>query len=95
VETEVYLPLIYDGVQVGQAYRIDMIVEELIIVELKSVEAITPVHKAQLASYLKLSGRQLGLVINFNVVHLKEGIKRVVLGQDWREVPNEPSVRTP
>jgi hypothetical protein len=56
----------------------------LVIVEIKCVEAINPVHKAQLLSYMRLSGRQVGLLINFHVEHLKDGIKRMVDGYDWR-----------
>jgi GxxExxY protein len=59
-------------------------VEDLVVVEIKSVEAIAPIHQAQILSYLKLSGKSLGLLINFNVVHLKDGIKRFVNGTGWR-----------
>jgi len=62
----------------------DLLVENLVIVEIKSVDAVSPVHHAQLISYLKLSGKSIGLLINFNVVHLKDGIKRFVNGNDWR-----------
>ncbi len=58
-------------------YRVDVLVEDELIVEIKSVDAIVPVHKAQLLSYLRLSNKRLGLLINFNEVHLKEGIRRV------------------
>jgi len=61
-----------------------MLVEDLVIVEVKSVEALNPVHQAQVLSYLKLSGRNLGLLINFNVVRLKEGIKRLAMGTGWQ-----------
>jgi GxxExxY protein len=60
------------------AYRVDLLVEDVVIVELKSVEKILPVHEAQLLSYLKLSKRRVGLLINFNVQHLKDGIRRRV-----------------
>ena len=66
-------------------YRINLLVEDLVIVEIKSVEAISPVHQAQVISYLKLSGKSIGLLINFNVVHLKGGIRRFVNGSGWRE----------
>jgi GxxExxY protein len=59
-------------------------VEGLVVVEIKSVEAIAPIHQAQILSYLKLSGKSLGLLINFNVVHLKDGIKRFVNGTGWK-----------
>ena len=66
-------------------YRMDLLVEDIVIVEIKSVDAISPVHQAQIISYLKLSGKSLGLLINFNVVHLKDGIKRFVNGIGWKE----------
>jgi GxxExxY protein len=79
VQTEVPVPLIYGGVKLGEVgYRLYILVGRELILEVKSVEAITPVHKAQLLSYLKLSGRRLGLLLNFNVVLLKSGITRVV-----------------
>ncbi len=80
VERQVELPVIYDGVRIDLGYRLDLMVENEIIVELKAVEKIIPIHEAQLLSYLKLSGKQLGMLINFNVLHLKEGIKRMVNG---------------
>ena len=75
-------------------YRIDLLVEDLVIVEIKSVDAVSPVHQAQIISYLKLSGRSLGLLINFNVVHLKDGIKRFVNGTGWKEKPDLEPLRT-
>lgn len=74
----------YHGVKLELGYRIDLLVEGLVIVEIKSVEAVSPVHQAQLLSYLKLSGKSLGLLINFNVMHLKDGIRRFVNGTDWK-----------
>ena len=62
----------------------DLVVENLVVVEIKSVDAIRPVHHAQLLSYLKLSGKSLGLPINFNVVHLKDGLGRFVNGTNWK-----------
>jgi GxxExxY protein len=59
-------------------YRLDLLVEELVIIEIKAVDALSAIHQAQLLSYLKLSGKRLGLLINFNVVRLKDGIKRLV-----------------
>ncbi len=76
-ESQIFLPVSYDGVQIDAGYRIDLLIENAIIVELKAVEKLLPVHQAQLLSYLKLSGRKLGLLINFNVVHLKDGIIRL------------------
>lgn len=76
---EVPLPVVYDGIKLDVGYRLDMLVEEIVIVELKAVEALAPIHHAQLLSYLKLSGKPIGLLINFHVLHLKDGIKRFVL----------------
>jgi len=81
---QVGLPVVYRGVKLDLGYRMDLLVENLVIVEIKSVDAVSPVHHAQLISYLKLSGKSIGLIINFNVVHLKDGIKRFVNGNDWR-----------
>ena len=85
-ELQVGLPVVYQGVRLELGYRIDLLVQNLVIVEIKSVEAISPVHQAQIISYLKLSGKSLGLLINFNVVHLKDGIRRFVNGNGWRLV---------
>jgi GxxExxY protein len=74
------LPVVYDGVQIDVGYRIDLLVQDMVIVELKAVDALAPIHEAQLLTYLKLSGKKVGLLINFNVLHLKDGIKRRVLG---------------
>jgi GxxExxY protein len=79
VETQVPLPIHYEGLNLAVGYRIDIVVEQAVIVELKSVDKIAPIHEAQLLSYLRLSHRRLGLLINFNVLHLKDGIKRMVL----------------
>ena len=69
-------------------YRLDLLVEDLVIVGVKSVEGISPVHWAQVISYLKLSGKSIALLINFNVVHLRNGIKRFVNGTNWRVSQN-------
>lgn len=82
--SQVGLPVVYDGTKLELGYRIDLLVENLVVVELKSVEAVSPVHHAQIISYLKLSGKSIGLLINFNVVHLKDGIKRFVNGTGWK-----------
>jgi GxxExxY protein len=82
---QVGLPLVYRGVKLEIGYRMDLLVEDLVIVEIKSVDAISPFHQAQIISYLKLSGRSLGLLINFNVVHLRDGIKRFVNGTAWKD----------
>lgn len=71
VQSQVALPIVYNGVKLEVGYRIDLLIEDLVIVEVKSIEAIAPIHQAQILSYLKLSGKSLGLLINFNVVHLE------------------------
>jgi GxxExxY protein len=73
------MPLIYEEKKLDLGYRIDLIVESKVIIEVKSVEALNPVHMAQLMTYLKLSGCRIGFLINFNVKSLKEGIKRVIM----------------
>jgi GxxExxY protein len=76
VETEKEMPVVYKGVRLDCGYRIDLLVEHSVIVELKAVQELNAVHEAQILSYLKLSGCPVGLLINFNVRQLTEGIKR-------------------
>jgi GxxExxY protein len=78
VRTQVPLPVTYKGVRVDLAYRIDMLVGDAVIVELKTVEKLLPIHEVQLLSYLRLGHRRLGLLINFHAMHLRDGIRRVV-----------------
>jgi GxxExxY protein len=78
VQTYVSVPLHYKGVPLEKEYEIDMLVENEVVIELKAVEEILPVHEAQLLSYIKLSNKRLGLLINFNVPVLKQGLKRLV-----------------
>lgn len=78
VEKQKALPLIYHDIRLDAGYRIDLLIEGTIIVEVKAVEGLNEVHLAQLITYLKLSGCKIGLLINFNVASLKSGIKRVV-----------------
>src|SRR6266852_5865079 len=85
VASQVGLPVIYKGEKIDLGYRIDLIVENSVIVEIKCVEAINPVHQAQLLSYMRLSGIGVGLLINFYVAHLRDGIKRMVDGKDWEK----------
>jgi GxxExxY protein len=73
------LPICYEGVTIEGAYRIDLLVSTQLVIELKSVEQLLPIHSAQLLTYLKLSGYRLGLLINFNTPRIKDGIKRIVL----------------
>ena len=75
---QVPLPVVYKGIKLDCGYRIDVVVDDLVIVEMKTVEKLLPIHEAQLLTYLKLYQRSLGLLINFNVPVLKDGIKRVV-----------------
>lgn len=75
---QVPLPVVYKGVKLDCGYRMDLVVEEMVIVEFKTVEVLLPVHDAQLLSYLKLSGIPVGLLINFHVPVLKDGIRRIV-----------------
>ena len=80
VEKQKVLPLIYEKVKLDAGYRIDLMIEDKFIVEIKSVEALNEVHLAQILTYLKLSNCKLGLLINFNVKLLKEGTRRVING---------------
>lgn len=73
------LPVNYDGIQLDCGYRVDMLVDNKIIVELKSVDEVLPIHQAQLLTYMKLAGIKIGLLMNFNVRFMKDGIKRMVL----------------
>ena len=76
---QVELPVRYKEVNIDCGYRVDLLIEDMLIVELKAVGAITPVHQAQILTYLRLSGCKVGLLINFNVKVLKDGIRRLVL----------------
>lgn len=78
VSSEVSLPVCYKEIRFDSAYRLDLLIEDKVILEIKSVERILPVHSAQLLSYLRLSNLSLGMLINFNVPQLKQGIKRIV-----------------
>ena len=86
VFTELKLPILYDGQEFDEGYRIDELVDELVIVENKSVDEIHPIHMAQLLTYLKLKNVKLGFLINWNVKLIKNGIQRVVNGLE--EPPN-------
>ena len=77
--TQVGLPVTYRGIKMDAGLRPDMVVEDCVIVEFKSVDTMHPIFDAQLITYLKLTGIRLGFLINFNVVHLKDGIKRIVV----------------
>ena len=77
VASQVILPVQYDGIATDAGYRIDLLVEDSVIIVLKAVEKVVPIHEAQLLTYLKLSGKKLGLLLNFNVFLMKDGIKRI------------------
>jgi GxxExxY protein len=79
VQSEVPVPVIYEEVRLDAGYRLDLLVNGCVVVELKTVEKLTPLHEAQLLTYLKLTGHRLGLLINFNTKLIKDGIKRIVL----------------
>jgi GxxExxY protein len=81
-EHQVTLPIVYEGIQLHAAYRADFIVEDCLILELKCVERILSVHRAQLLSYLRLTGHKLGLLLNFNVAHMRDGVHRVINGPE-------------
>jgi len=78
-ERQVDLPVAYKGLHLSCGYKIDLIVQQEVILELKAIETILPVHEAQLLTYLKLSGKHVGLLINFNTPVLTRGIRRIVL----------------
>jgi GxxExxY protein len=76
---QVQLPIVYKGVRLDCGYRLDIVVQSAVIVEIKSVDQLLPIHDAQLLTYLRLSGHKVGLLMNFNTVVLKDGIRRLVL----------------
>ena len=78
VESQIGLPLVYDEVRLELGYRLDLLVENEIVIEIKAQKSLLPVHEAQLLSHLRLSGKRVGLLINFHVKRLKDGIKRIV-----------------
>jgi GxxExxY protein len=79
VERQVILPVIYDNIRLDDGFRIDLLVNQCVIIELKAVQNLLPIHTAQIITYLKLSKHRLGFLINFNVPLIKDGIKRIVL----------------
>lgn len=78
MESQVSLPIHYEGITVDSGLRLDILVEKCVIVEVKAVEIVIPLYKAQLLTYLKLTNTRIGLIINFNTIHLQDGIKRLV-----------------
>lgn len=79
VETEVKLPIMFDGLKIESAFRLDMLVAKCVIVEFKAVETMHLIYETQMITYLRLSGIRLGFLINFNVRHLKDGIQRIAV----------------
>ena len=79
VERQKLLPVIYGDIKLDAGYRIDLLVNNEVLLELKSVDEIAPIHKAQIMTYLKLSGLKLGLLLNFNVKDMKKGINRIIM----------------
>jgi len=84
VEKEKPIPLFYKGVRLDCGYRVDLLVQDQLVIEVKSVETLTNLHMAQTITYLKLGNYKLGLLLNFNVVTMKEGIKRVILSEPFK-----------
>jgi len=79
IDRQVILPVVYDSIRLEAGLRLDMLVENQVVVELKAVEVLLPVHEAQMLTYLKLTGHRLGFLMNFNVALMKDGIRRMVL----------------
>ena len=79
VASQVVVPVEYDGIKLDHAFRLDLLIEESLVVELKAAEAILPIHEAQILSYMKLTGCHLGLLLNFHVPLMKDGIRRFIL----------------
>lgn len=79
VQRQVSLPVVYDSIEIDAGYRLDLVVEDSVVIELKSVDALLQIHVAQVLTYLKLGGYKLGFLMNFNVTRIKDGVKRIVL----------------
>jgi GxxExxY protein len=87
------IPLLYKGIDLGENYRVDLIVEDVAVVEVKSVAAVLPVHRAQTLTYMRLTNTPAGLVINFNVPRLMDGVSRLLLKDRFPAQPRESSER--
>jgi len=89
------VPIVYDGKPIDAGFRLDLLVEAAVIVELKAVDHVLPIHQAQILTYLKLRNLTLGFLINFNVAHLKDGLQRIVLNHPTKSLraPSRPSMR--
>ena len=79
VQRQVDLPMVYKGIELSCGHRMDLVVEDAVVIELKAVEQLLPIHEAQLLTYLRLSGKRVGLLLNFNTALLRDGIKRMAL----------------
>ncbi len=86
VSSQQYIPLVYKGMLIENAYKLDILVEDKVIIEIKAVEKLNDIHMAQIISYLKLTDLRLGFLINFNLKYIKEGIKRIA--NDFKEAQN-------
>ena len=78
IERQKALPLVFDSIRLDAGYRIDILVNNQVVVEIKSIDAVADIHVAQILTYLKLSGCRIGLLINFNTIHLKDGLRRFI-----------------
>lgn len=78
VRSEVAIPIVYEGLELSTGYRLDLLVEECVVIEVKAADALHPVHSAQVLTYLQISGHRVGFLLNFNVLLMKQGIKRLV-----------------
>ena len=90
VKRQIPLPVHYDGLDLDAGYRIDLLVGDRVIVELKAVEQVLPLHVSQVLTYLRLSRARLGYLLNFNVLRMKDGIKRVINSNDFLRAPSRP-----
>ena len=91
--SEVAMPVVYRRIEIDIGYRVDLIVEDSIIIEVKSVFALAPIHRVQLLTYLRLSDKPLGLLFNFGAAHLKDGISRVINSPSATFAPSEKPLR--
>ncbi len=89
------IPVVYDGIRIDTGFRADLVVEHKVIVEIKSVELLAPVHKKQLLTYLRLADKRLGLLISFHVALIKDGITRIVNGLEEDDHAKSPSRKEP
>ena len=78
VQSELKLPVLYDGLVLESGYRLDLLIQDQVVIELKCVDILLPIHKAQLLTYLRLANKPVGLLLNFNVVHMRDGLRRIL-----------------